>query len=136
MPNAVLTSDLTIRQAAAALGVSAHTLRYYEREGLVSVPRQASGERLYSALALQRLKFLIHLRGTGMNMQGLREYVALVEQGEDTLAERLELLRQHEQAVMHQLEELEKHLVGIRHKIANYDRICQKHDQMCQKETA
>lgn len=126
MPNAVLTSNLTIQQAADALGVSAHTLRYYEREGLVSVPRQASGERLYSALALQRLQFLLHLRGTGMSMQGLRDYVALVEQGENTLPERLELLRQHERAVLSQLAELQQHLMGIRHKIANYDRICQK----------
>lgn len=118
---------MTIRQAADALGVSAHTLRYYEREGLVDVPRQASGERLYSAPAIQRLQFLIHLRGTGMSMRGLREYIGLVEQGESTLSERLELLRQHERVVLSQLEELQQHLAGIRHKIQNYDQIRQKH---------
>lgn len=84
--------------------------------------------------ALQWLQFLIHLRGTGMGMQGLREYVALVERGENTLPERLELLRQHERAVLYQLEELQRHLVGIRYKIQNYDAIGKKQIQTRQKE--
>lgn len=57
----VTEPTLPIREAAALLGVSAHTLRYSEREGLLGVPRTAGGERLYSEAELGRLRFLRHL---------------------------------------------------------------------------
>lgn len=111
---------LPIREAAARLGVSAHTLRYYEREGLLGVPRAAGGERLYGEAELARLRFLLHLRGTGMGMAGLREYVALTEQGETTVDARRELLLRHEAAVLARLEDLQADLTAVRRKIALY----------------
>ncbi len=97
------SSPLSISQAAERCGVSADTLRYYEREGL---------------------RFLLVLRGTGMGMAGLREYVALVEQGTATVAARREKLVAHEQHVLAQQRQLEEHLQAIRHKIRRYDTEC------------
>lgn len=113
---------LPIREAAAFLGVSAHTLRYYEREGLLTVPRAAGGERRYTAGELETLRFLLHLRGTGMGMAGLREYVALARQGDGTVAARRALLVRHERAVTARMEDLQADLHAIRRKIEKYDR--------------
>lgn len=113
-------APLPIREAAALLGVSAHTLRYYEREGLLGVPRVAGGKRLYGEAELARLRFLLHLRGTGMGMAGLREYVALTERGEATVDARRELLLRHEAAVLARLGDLQADLTAIRRKIALY----------------
>ncbi len=120
---ATVTTFLTVRETAELLGVSAHTLRYYEREGLVTVPRQGS-ERLYGPAELDRLRFLLVLRGTGMGMAGLREYIALAEQGQATVAQRRKLLVTHEQSVLAQQRQLEEHLQAIGHKIHRYDTEC------------
>lgn len=130
MPNPF---PLPIQEAAALLGVSAHTLRYYEREGLLTVPRAAGGERRYTERELEMLRFLLRLRGTGMGMAGLRDYVALARQGDGTVAARRELLVRHEQAVVARLEALQADLEAIRHKIEKYDR---QHSPLTHKETA
>ena len=119
-----MTEGFTIQETAEQLGVSAHTLRYYEREGLVSVPRTPQGERRYGPPQLERLRFVLHLRGAGMNMLGLRQYVALVEVGADTVAERRALLVQHEQQVLDDIQALQSHLNAIRRKIERYDGHC------------
>ena len=119
-----MPDTLTITQAADLLGVSPDTLRYYEREGLVDVPRRGSAAREYGPAQLERLRFLLVLRGTGMGMAGLREYVALVNQGADAVARRRELLVAHQQAVLARQRELEGHLRAIRDKIERYDGQC------------
>ncbi len=123
---------LPIHEAAALLGVSAHTLRYYEREGLLTVPRAAGGERRYTERELETLRFLLRLRGTAMGMAGLREYVALA-QGDGTVAARRDLLLRHEGAVTARLEALQADLLAIRRKIETYDR---QHSPSLHKETA
>ncbi|MHA0041141.1 MerR family transcriptional regulator [Deinococcus sp. PEB2-63] len=112
---------LSIQEAAARLGVSPHTLRYYDREGLLDVPRASGGERRYSERELTLLRFLLHLRGTGMGMAGLRAYMALVREGEHTAPERRALLVAHEHEVEARLIELQADLGAIRAKIARYD---------------
>ncbi|THF88507.1 MerR family transcriptional regulator [Deinococcus sp. KSM4-11] len=113
----------SIREAAAFLGVSPHTLRYYDRDGLLTVPRDPTGERRYGAQELGFLKFLIYLRGTGMGMAGLREYAALAREGEGTVEARRQLLIRHEAQVAAQLNDMHRALDAIREKIARYDRL-------------
>lgn len=72
---------LGVAEAARLLGLSPHTLRYYEQEGLVRPARNASGYRAYSAADLRRLIFLTRMRVSGMTMAHLRRYVALTDQG-------------------------------------------------------
>ncbi|UBV43904.1 MerR family transcriptional regulator [Deinococcus taeanensis] len=114
---------LTIQDAALRLGVSPHTLRYYDREGLLSVPRTGSGERRYSDVELRFLTFLIYLRGTGMPMAGLRDYAALFRQGDASIPQRRVLLVAHERHVARQLEDMKRALEAIRNKIARYDEL-------------
>jgi DNA-binding transcriptional MerR regulator len=111
---------LAIAEMAERTGVSAHTLRYYERIGLLSVARDTAGRRLYSDRDYARVVFLSRLRMTGMSIRDLQRYVALVAQGEGSVPERLRLLLAHRDAVRAQLQELTFALDTIEFKIAAY----------------
>lgn len=112
--------DLTIAEAADALGVSVHTLRYYERIGLVAVPRDGAGTRVYDDASMRRLVFLTRMRLSGMAMRDLQHYVELVDAGDSTVPERLDLLLEHRDTIRRQLRELQLSLAATEYKIATY----------------
>lgn len=102
------------------LGVSAHTLRYYERIGLVRVGRSGSGHRRYDAAAVRRLVFLTRMRTSGMPIRDLRRYVDLVEEGEGTVPARLAILTEHRTRLHSRIDELQLALAATDYKIALY----------------
>jgi DNA-binding transcriptional MerR regulator len=113
---------LTISDAARAVGVSAHTLRYYERAGLMLDPveRTAATHRRYTDVDLRWVILLCRLRATGMPIRRMREYADLVRAGEGNERERLELLEAHREAVLEQLDEVQRSLAAIDAKIDLY----------------
>ena len=111
-----------IATTADRLGVSAHTLRYYERIGLVRVDRDASGHRRYDAAGVRRLVFLTRMRASGMPIRDLRRYVDMVEAGRDTVPERLSLLTEHRDGLRTRIDELRLALAATDYKIAAYTR--------------
>ena len=113
----------SIREVAQQLGVSAHTLRYYEREGLPSVPRAEASQRRYGPPEVGLLRFLLALRATGMPITLIRRYMALVYAGESTVTERRALLLEHRRAVTAQIAALQADLGRVERKIALYDRL-------------
>jgi DNA-binding transcriptional MerR regulator len=114
-------ATLTISDAAAKSGISAHTLRYWERAGLLRpVTRNGSGHRRYAEDDLERIKFLTKLRATGMPIRQVRRYAELLNGGDDTNEERLSLLEEHREAVQAHLEETAGHLELIDWKIDLY----------------
>ena len=115
---------LTIAETAERTGVSAHTLRYYERIGLLSVARDAAGYRRYTAADFTRVVFLTRLRMTGMPIRELCRYVELVGEGPHTEPQRLQMLLAHRATVLAQLAELEFALKTIDFKIATYGGSC------------
>src|SRR5882757_11387968 len=115
-----LSEPLTIAEVADLLDLSAHTLRYYERAGLVEVDRDSSGHRSYRPEAVRRLVFLTRMRLSGMGMRDLQHYVALVEQGDDTVPERLDMLLEHRDTIHRQIRELTLSLAATEYKIATY----------------
>ena len=115
-----IDEPLTIAQTSAMLDVSAHTLRYYERIGLVDVPRDASGNRHYDADAVRRLAFLTRMRLSGMAIRDLQHYVELVDEGDDTVPERLEMLLEHRDTIRRQISELTLSLAATEYKISTY----------------
>ena len=118
---AIPSEGLSISQAAATTGVSAHTLRYYERAGLLDpVDRAESGHRRYAEEDLARIQFLSKLRSTGMPIRQIREYAELIRRGDDTHEARLALLEAHRDAVRAQLAETERNLELIDYKIDFY----------------
>ena len=116
-----MAATLTISDAARASGVSAHTLRYYERAGLLEpVDRAASGHRRYAEEDLARIQFLVKLRSTGMPIRRIRDYAELMRRGDGTHQERLALLEEHREAVRERLAETERTLALIDRKIDFY----------------
>ena len=111
---------LDIASVAERTGVSAHTLRYYERIGLLDVERDASGHRSYTAADYGRVVFVSRLRMTGMPVREIQRYVALAAEGERTVPERLALLQDHRDHVRAQIAELTFALDTIEMKIDVY----------------
>ncbi len=116
---------MTIAEAARVSGVSAYTLRYYERAGLIDgVDRAGSGHRRYTDEDLAWIEVLQRLRATGMPIRIIRRYAELVRDGPGNEDERLELLKQHRDAVRSQLAEVRRHLAFIERKISIYEEKC------------
>jgi DNA-binding transcriptional MerR regulator len=116
-------TGLSIAEVSAVTGLSADTLRYYEKDGLMVHPvaRDTSGHRSYSEADLGWLSMLNCLRATGMPIRDVRRYADLVRLGDGTEGARLELLRSHRESVLTQLEDAQRHLEKITNKVATYE---------------
>lgn len=115
-------SGLTIQQAADRLGLSSHTLRYYERAGLLTpVDRNSGGHRRFRPRDLDILRFLMRLRETGMPIHQVREYAQLAEGGPQTVEARFRLLVEHRESVLKQIEALKRNLAVLNFKIELYE---------------
>ena len=110
----------SIAEVAQLLDVTAHTLRYYERIGLLVVDRDVDGHRRYSPEAIRRLVFLTRMRLSGMAIRDLQHYVELVDAGVDTVPERLDMLVEHRDTIQRQIRELTLSLAATEYKIATY----------------
>lgn len=114
--------SLSIAEAAERTGLSAHTLRYYERDGLMlgEVGRSSSGHRSYTERELGWIELISKLRSTGMPIRDVRKYAALVRAGSGNEHERLALLQAHRERVLAQLAVVQQHLGAIEYKIGFY----------------
>ncbi|MGH9289674.1 MAG: MerR family transcriptional regulator [Acidimicrobiales bacterium] len=116
--------SLPIAEAAERTGITAHTLRYYERIGLLDVPRDHAGRRWYTEAELARVVFITRLRLTAMPIRGVQAYFRLVDAGPGNEAERLALLERHRAQVKDRLVELQAALDVIDFKITTYGGMC------------
>jgi DNA-binding transcriptional MerR regulator len=127
-PAPTLPSDglqsLAIAKAAERTGVTAHTLRYYERIGLLDVPRDRAGRRWYTEAELARVVFITRLRLTAMPIRDVQAYFRLVDAGPGNETERLALLERHRAQVKDRLVELQAALDVIDFKITTYGGMC------------
>jgi len=117
-----LHEGYAISDVAEQTGLSVHTLRYYERAGLMPRPigRSSSTHRRYSEGDVSWVVFLTRLRSTGMPIATLREYTELAQRGDDTAEARLELLLRHRISFLARLEEMQQSLQVIDRKIELY----------------
>ncbi|MGK4003613.1 MerR family transcriptional regulator [Sorangium sp. So ce1036] len=123
-PGPEAAAALTIAAVAAATGTSAHTLRYYERIGLIRpVSRARSGHRRYGPDDVRWVEFLRKLHATGMPIRRMLAYAALVRRGDDTISERRALLEAHRDEVAAKLAEQEAHLEIIEKKVRMYQEL-------------
>ena len=112
---------MKIGELAKRSGLSAYTIRYYERIGLLPyADRDQSGQRDYDASILIWMEFLDRLKTTGMPIREMLHYAALRERGVGTESERSALLEQHRERVRAQVSELQACLLVLDTKIAGY----------------
>jgi DNA-binding transcriptional MerR regulator len=120
---------LNIQEAARATGLSAHTLRYYERVGLIHpIVREENARRCYSADDLGWIDFLTKLRATGMSIRKMQKYAELQRQGDETLPERVEMLKALRDQVEERIQELNENLKLVHYKIEVYGQIIQERE--------
>ncbi|MFJ4026177.1 MerR family transcriptional regulator [Paenarthrobacter sp. NPDC089989] len=112
----------SISSAAELTGLTEHTLRYYEGDGLLvfDVPRDSAGRRRYIDRDIRWVRMLKRLRETGMPMRDLRAYIALIQDGDGNEEQRVGLLETHRSRVEEQLRRTEQHLKAIDAKIMLY----------------
>ncbi len=122
-----MEKEFTIQQVAAMTHLSEHTLRYYERIGLLAaIDRDNNGYRRYSMSDVTRIEFLRCLRSTGMPIQKMQRYVEFLNQGPQTANERCLLLVEHYQEVQAHIAELQRDLEMIARKVASYETLGQE----------
>ena len=108
----------SIQDVSKKTGLSAHTLRYYEKEGLISgVERTQGGFRQYSDEDLEALGLICCLKNTGMSLQEIARFMELTHQGDHTLRERVELLRAHREDVLERVSEMQRYLDKVTRKL-------------------
>ena len=111
----------TISEVTAVSGLSAHTLRWYERIGLMPhVDRSHTGQRRFTNRDLDWLSLVGKLRLTGMPVADMVRYAELVRAGEHTFPERQELLMATRENVRHRIAELHDTLDVLNYKIDVY----------------
>ncbi|MFI5803237.1 MerR family transcriptional regulator [Streptomyces sp. NPDC051561] len=111
----------TISEVAAVTGLTAHTLRWYERIGLMPhVDRSHTGQRRFRNRDLDWLSLVGKLRLTGMPVADMVRYAELVRAGKDTFEERQDLLEATRRDVIHRIAELQDTLAVLDHKIDVY----------------
>ncbi len=119
-----MTTSLTIAQAAEATGLSVHTLRYYERIGLLDpVERRDNRHRRYTQEDLDWIAFLKRLKTTGLPVRAMLRYAELRREGNtvDSVSERKAMLQAHTLCIQHTLAELQDNLAVLQHKLVLYD---------------
>ncbi|WP_199272211.1 MerR family transcriptional regulator [Paraburkholderia acidiphila] len=120
---------MKIGELAARTGLTAHTIRYYERIGLIPYAvRDETGQRAYDRSVLEWIGFLGRLKTTGMPIQGMLRYAQLRAAGKATERERGELLAAHREAVRAQVAELQACLLVLDNKIEGYSHAMQRNE--------
>lgn len=113
---------MTIAEVSKKYELSADTLRYYERIGLVPpVPRNKSGIRDYDTESCQWVELMKCMRSAGVQIEALIEYVALFQQGDETIGARKALLIEQRDQLMERMAEMQRSLDRLNDKIERYD---------------
>lgn len=120
MPELPDQPSYSIAETAQMVGITDHTLRYYERIGLLDVPRDHAGRRCYRPADIARAVFISRLRVADMPIARIQRYFELVDAGTHTEPQRLALLEEHRDEVRQRLDNLQIALATIDYKIERY----------------
>lgn len=112
---------MNIKQFSATTGLSAYTLRYYEKIGLLlGIKRNASGHRFYSESDVAWVEFLKKLKETGMSLSEIKSFAKLRNKGDLDFKGRLKILEKHQKKLQSDFAVLQDFLEKIRYKIKYY----------------
>lgn len=115
---------MTITEVSKKYGLTADTLRYYERIGLIKdVPRTESGLRNYDEITCKKIEFVKCMRTAGVEIEMLLEYFDLLEKGKKTVGARKELLEEQRQRLLEKQKNITETLERLNYKISMYEEI-------------
>ena len=125
---------MTIAETAKKYDISADTLRYYERIGLVPpVPRNKSGIRDYDTESCQWVELMKCMRSAGVQIEALIEYVALFQQGDETIGARKALLIEQRDQLVERMAEMQRSLDRLNDKIQRYEQGLMSQERLLQR---
>ena len=119
----------TIGQAAKKSGLSPYTLRFYEKEGLLpNIRKNSAGLRVFSQDDINWLQMIECLKGTGMSLKNIKQYLAWLNAGNTTINQRLQMFQEQKEKLRLQMQLLDKYMEKINFKIKLYTLAAQKGD--------
>ncbi|MCR8632742.1 MerR family transcriptional regulator [Paenibacillus radicis (ex Xue et al. 2023)] len=117
----------SISEVSAKFNIPESTLRYYEKKGLLPlIERDEAGRRLFSEDQIALLETVICLKNTHMPINGIKQYMDWIVEGDNTIELRLELMKNHKQAVQAEISLMTESLKGIDVKITRYTKRTQE----------
>ncbi len=112
----------TVGEMAKLLGVTASTLRYYDKEGLLPfVERSSGGIRMFQESDIEWLQVIGCMKKAGMSIKDIRRYIEMALQGDDTIALRLAMFQRQRQVLQQQLQELRHTMEMVDYKCWYYE---------------
>lgn len=115
---------MRISEVGLKFSLSTDTLRYYEKLGLIdNVLKDESGNRCYSDANILRINFIVHMKKAGVRLSKIKEYIDLVNLGDNTVKERKAILENEKLKLLKEMEELRKTIDYLDYKIDNYNKI-------------
>lgn len=126
---------VTIKEVSERFDISADTLRYYERIGIIPpVPRSKSKIRDYDEISLRWVELMICMRKSGVQIDALIEYVALFNQGDETIDARKAILVEQRDKLIERIEDMQVSLDRLNYKIDNYEKNIMKEEKIISEE--
>jgi len=125
---------MTITEVSRKMDISADTLRYYEKIGLIpKIKRNKNGIRDYSEDDLKTIEFVKCMRASGLSIEMLIKYISLFMQGDETLEIRKSLLEKERDKLSERINEMQKTLDRLNYKIEGYENKLLKKEQSLRK---
>jgi DNA-binding transcriptional MerR regulator len=121
-----MKKEYSISEFAQKIGISVHTLRYYEKEGLIEPKRNEQNYRIYQEADLDWAEFVIKLKDTGISLKKIKEYTHLRNQGAKTITARKQLLLEHRETIVTEFNKVKNHLELLDNKIHLYEQLEKK----------
>ncbi|ECB9797832.1 MerR family transcriptional regulator [Listeria monocytogenes] len=120
--------SFSIGEFSELVDIPSSTLRFYEKEGLITPERDKNNLRTYSEEDANWLKFLLHLKGAGLSIEELKQYTIWRAAGDSTISERLNMLKEKKIVLEQEIENLQKNLDTVVRKIRIYEEKVAKRD--------
>lgn len=111
----------SIGEFAQIVGVATSTLRYYENEGLLTPERDENNIRVFTDSDIGWVKFLLHLKDSGMSMTELKQYTKWRAMGDETIPDRKDLLEKRKELVEKEIQNLQQNLEILNRKVEFYN---------------
>ncbi len=116
----------SIGEFSKKVNLSIHTLRYYEKEGIISPNRNEINKRRYSDKDIEWIEFIKKLKNTNMPIKEIKKYSILREKGEITLNERMSMLVDHRKNLIIKINDMKNGLEKLNDKIIFYKKSIKK----------
>lgn len=117
-------SMYTVKEVADILGVSVHTVRYYDDQGLIpGTKRDSYNQRIFDDMELEWLFVSISLRDTGLPLKEIKRYIELYQQGDSTLQQRFEIMSKQREKTLEEIENLRLRIKVLDRKVDHYAKL-------------